>query len=130
MIIRVQPQHFLRHQFQREQQFRPVGKQPIHVRAAELNNYVRTFIRIAVVAGLNCEIEFEASVGNRLPQELLNYRSGFVDGKLWIQTRFAFACLSLLQFLRRLRGNYTHRQSSLIKEPLLGNTHDVASEPV
>lgn len=61
MIVGMHPQHFLRYQFQRQQQFSTVSQQKVHVRAREFNHQVGILeFGVRIIPGFNREPEIEA----------------------------------------------------------------------
>ncbi len=89
VIVGVQAQHLLRHQFQREQKLGPIGQQQIHVGTLELDDDVGVFeIRMAVVSGFDGKVQIELPIGDHLTQKLLDPGTSFINRILGIQALF------------------------------------------
>src|SRR5580692_2132560 len=89
MIVGVQPQRFLRYQFERQQQLRPICQQQFHVAALEFDDNVRVFkIRMAVISGFDGEVQIELAAGDNLTKKLLDPRTSFMHRILGIQALF------------------------------------------
>jgi hypothetical protein len=126
MIVGMETQNLLRDQFQSEQELRAVGQQQLHVAAVKLDDNVRIFeVRVTVIAGLDGKVQIELASGDELTEKLLDPGTSLVNRILGIQALF------LPSFARRLRqGPRFHGSRRLVEKPLLGNSDDVASEPV
>ena len=91
MIVRVQTQCFLRHQFEREQQLRPVRQQEFHIRAGESHHHFGIFeIGMDMLAFGNLEAHVKTRVLNNSTQEGFNGRSDTRDGILFLVQRYFF----------------------------------------
>lgn len=125
MIVGMEPQNLLRDQLQSEQELRAVGQQQFHVATLKLDDNVRIFkVRMTVVAGLDGEAQIELAIGDDLTEKLLDPGTSLVNRILGIQALF----LSSFGFF--CHGPRFHGNRRLVEKPLLGNSNDVASEPV
>jgi len=89
MIVGMHAQHFLRHQFERQQQFRAICQQEIHVFALEFDDEIGILeIGNRIVARLELKLQLETRVGNHLPQKLLDPWTRFVNRIPCAQVRF------------------------------------------
>ena len=89
MIVRVQPQRFLRHQLERQQQFGAISQQQIHIRAGEFHQNVGIFeIRIGMIPGANGELQIEPGVRANLAKEIFDSRTRFFNRIFRTQARF------------------------------------------
>jgi hypothetical protein len=89
MIVGMHSQHFLRDQFQGEQQFGAIRQQHFHVFALKFDEEIGVFkLRIAGIAGLQPESQMKARAVDDLPEELLNPGASFVNRVLLRQARF------------------------------------------
>ena len=89
MIVGVEAQNFLRHQFEREQELRAIVQQQVDVAALELDDEIGVFeVRMTVVAGFDGEVQIELAVGDDLTEKLLDPGTSFVNRILWIQALF------------------------------------------
>jgi len=89
MIVGMHPQHFLRNQLQRKQQFRAVRQQHIDICSLELHNQIGILkIRMGIVARLKVEFQFETRIGNHLPKKLLDPWTCLVNRIACAQVRF------------------------------------------
>jgi len=89
VIVGVQPQDFLRDQFEREEQFGAVGQKLFDVMPLELYDDVGVFeIGMAVVPGFDGEVEIELAAGDDLTEKLFDPRTCFVNRILGIQVLF------------------------------------------
>ncbi len=89
VIVGVHPQHFLRDEFQREQQFRAIAQQEFDVIAFEFYEKIGIFeVRIRMVARFEPKAEAKARVVDYLPEKLLDPGSCFVNRIPYAQVRF------------------------------------------
>jgi hypothetical protein len=125
VIVGVQPQGFLRDQFECEEQLGAIGQKHFDVTPLKFYDEIGVFeIGMAVIPGFDCEIEIEIAAGDELTEKLFDPRTRFVNRILGIQALF------LPSFNRLLRGNHLDGTSRFVEEPLLGYAAQIASEPV
>jgi len=68
VIVGMHAQHFLRHKFQRQQQFGPVGQQKVDVRSFEFHDQIGILkLGITLIPRLQRESNAEARVRDNLP---------------------------------------------------------------
>lgn len=82
MLVRVHPEHFLRHQFEAEKELGAIRQQQLHIAPAEFHGEVGVFeIGVRVSPWLDDEVEVETGILNRLPQKLLDAGTCLLQGK-------------------------------------------------
>jgi hypothetical protein len=73
MIVGVETQNLLRHEFQSQQKLGAIGQEHLHIAAIELYQNVRSFeFGMTVVAGLDGKVQVELACGDDLAEKLLN----------------------------------------------------------
>jgi hypothetical protein len=89
VIVGVQAQNFLRHQFQRQKQLGAVGQKKIDIMAAELYNDIGVFkIGMALIAGFNGKLQIKSGLGDDLAKEFVDAGASLVDRESGTQAFF------------------------------------------
>ncbi len=105
MVLAGHTQHFHSGVLQSQQQFRTVGKQEVHIRAAELHHHFRVFnLRVCGIAFRKHKGKIETSVLNHLTQEWFDTGSKGFDAVLFlahVAVLLTFDCSSLAELISR-----------------------------
>jgi hypothetical protein len=94
MIVGVHAQGFLRDVFESEEKLGAIAENQVDVVAVELDDEVGSFeVGVGLVARFQFESEVESRVGNDLPEELFDPRTGFMNRIFWFQFFFLLSLI-------------------------------------